>query len=67
MPSVLLQTAMCIDGASYMDAVANGIERAQHEIFIADWWLSPEVLLKRPNGGDKWRLDYLLKKKAAPR
>ena len=47
-----------------MDAVANGIERAQHEIFITDWWLSPEVFLKRPDSGDKWRLDFLLKRKA---
>ena len=54
----------CIDGASYMDAVANGIEKAQSEIFITDWWLSPEVFLKRPGGGDKWRLDFLLKRKA---
>lgn len=54
----------CIDGASYMDAVANGIERARHEIFITDWWLSPEIFLKRPSGGDSWRLDYMLKKKA---
>ncbi|EUB58483.1 Phospholipase D2 [Echinococcus granulosus] len=58
------QILLCIDGASYMDAVANGIERAQHEIFITDWWLSPEVFLKRPDGGDKWRLDFLLKRKA---
>ncbi|KAL5960444.1 Phospholipase D1 [Taenia solium] len=58
------QILLCIDGASYMDAVANGLERAQHEIFITDWWLSPEVLLKRPDGGDRWRLDFLLKRKA---
>ncbi|VDO11174.1 unnamed protein product [Rodentolepis nana] len=50
-----------------MDAVANGIERAQNEIFITDWWLSPEVFLKRPNGGDRWRLDYMLKRKAVIR
>ncbi|KAM7536021.1 hypothetical protein Aperf_G00000096534 [Anoplocephala perfoliata] len=58
------QMLLCIDGASYMDAVANGIEGAKCEIFITDWWLSPEIFLKRPNGGDAWRLDNLLKKKA---
>uniref|UniRef100_A0A5K3F5B2 phospholipase D n=2 Tax=Mesocestoides corti TaxID=53468 RepID=A0A5K3F5B2_MESCO len=55
---------LCIDGASYMDAVADGINQAQHEIFITDWWLSPEIFLKRPGGADKWRLDLLLKRKA---
>ncbi len=54
----------CIDGASYMDAVADGINQAQHEIFITDWWLSPEIFMTRPGGADKWRLDLMLKKKA---
>ena len=54
-----------INGASYMEAVANALENAKEEIFIADWWLSPEIYLKRPiYEGEKWRLDVLLKRKA---
>ncbi|VDL98991.1 unnamed protein product [Schistocephalus solidus] len=55
---------LCIDGAAYMDAVADAIAQAKYEIFITDWWLSPEIFLKRPEGTDKWRLDMLLKRKA---
>ncbi|CAN8023023.1 unnamed protein product [Ixodes persulcatus] len=54
-----------IDGAKYCEAVANAIELAREEIFIADWWLTPEIFLKRPmTHSDRWRLDKLLKKKA---
>ncbi|CAN7993262.1 unnamed protein product, partial [Ixodes hexagonus] len=54
-----------IDGAKYCEAVANAIELAKEEIFIADWWLTPEIFLKRPmTHSDHWRLDKLLKKKA---
>ena len=27
-----------VDAASYMQAVADGMEQAKEEIFIADWW-----------------------------
>lgn len=48
-----------------MLAVADAIEGAKEEIFIADWWLSPEIYLKRPAvDGDYWRLDKLLQRKA---
>ncbi len=47
-----------------MDAVADGINQAQHEIFITDGWLSPQIFMKRPGGADKWRLDLMLKRKA---
>ncbi|KAK4886881.1 hypothetical protein RN001_003152 [Aquatica leii] len=54
-----------VDGAGYMSAVADAISNAKEEIFIADWWLSPEIFLKRPAlNGDYWRLDKLLKRKA---
>ncbi len=53
-----------IDGASYMAAVADAMEAARYEIFIADWWLSPEIFMKRPSAGDYWRLDMILKRKA---
>lgn len=47
-----------------MAAVADAIEAARHEIFITDWFLSPEVCLKRPCSNNQWRLDELLKRKA---
>ncbi|XP_077530546.1 phospholipase D isoform X2 [Haemaphysalis longicornis] len=54
-----------IDGSKYCEAVANAIDLAQEEIFIADWWLTPEIYLKRPVVPDnRWRLDQLLQKKA---
>lgn len=55
-----------MDGASYMEAVADAIDKAKEEVFIADWWLSPEIYMKRPvMDGDYWRLDKLLQRKAA--
>lgn len=54
-----------IDGAPYMSAVADALELAQEEIFITDWWLSPEIYMKRPiTEGEKWRLDRILQRKA---
>lgn len=48
-----------------MSAVADALEDAKEEIFIADWWLSPEIYMKRPMpGGDYWRLDKILQRKA---
>lgn len=54
-----------VDGSGYMSAVADAIQRAKEEVFIADWWLSPEIYLKRPAiEGNYWRLDTLLQRKA---
>ncbi|XP_067674239.1 phospholipase D1-like isoform X2 [Haliotis asinina] len=54
-----------VDASSYFEAVADALEKAKEEIFIADWWLSPEIYLKRPMlEGDKWRLDVILQRKA---
>lgn len=54
-----------VDGSSYMNAVADALEGAKEEIFIADWWLSPEIYMKRPLvHGDYWRLDKILQRKA---
>lgn len=54
-----------VDGSSYMSAVADAMETATEEIYIADWWLSPEIYMKRPAlNGDYWRLDEILKRKA---
>jgi len=54
-----------VDGCSFMSAVADAIESAEEEVMIADWWLSPEIYMKRPVfHGDRWRLDTLLQRKA---
>ncbi|XP_071112498.1 phospholipase D1-like isoform X2 [Haliotis cracherodii] len=54
-----------VDASSYFEAVADALEKAKEEIFIADWWLSPEIYMKRPMvDGDKWRLDVILQRKA---
>lgn len=54
-----------VDAAGYMSAVADAIQGAKEEVFIADWWLSPEIYLKRPAlEGNYWRLDTLLQRKA---
>lgn len=54
-----------VDGKTYMEDVANMLEAAKEEILIADWWLSPEIYMKRPAlAGTTWRLDEILKRKA---
>lgn len=54
-----------VNGKSYMEDVADAMEEAKEEIFITDWWLSPEIFLKRPVvEGNRWRLDCILKRKA---
>ena len=53
-----------VNGQSYMAAVAKGILAAKEEIFITDWWLSPEILLVRPCEDGSMRLDNLLGKRA---
>jgi phospholipase D1/2 len=41
------------------------LEQAQETIYIADWWLSPELFLRRPpHENQEWRLDTLLKRRA---
>lgn len=54
-----------VDGSSYMSAVADALEAANEEIYISDWWLSPEIYMKRPIvEGERWRLDKILQRKA---
>ncbi|XP_061097888.1 phospholipase D1a isoform X2 [Conger conger] len=54
-----------VNGKQYMEDVANALEEAREEIFITDWWLSPEIFMKRPVvEGNRWRLDCILKRKA---
>ncbi|XP_023680183.1 phospholipase D1a [Paramormyrops kingsleyae] len=54
-----------VNGKTFMEDVAEALEAAKEEIFITDWWLSPEIFLKRPVvEGNQWRLDCMLKRKA---
>ncbi|GMR36690.1 hypothetical protein PMAYCL1PPCAC_06885, partial [Pristionchus mayeri] len=54
-----------VDARPFMSQAADMMELAREEIFIADWWLSPEIYMKRPaTEGTKWRLDQILKRKA---
>ncbi|XP_058630844.1 phospholipase D2 [Onychostoma macrolepis] len=57
-------TKWYVNGNGYFSDVADALEQAKEEIFITDWWLSPEVFLKRPATGTYWRLDKILKRKA---
>jgi phospholipase D1/2 len=55
-----------INGVDYYADLADEVERAESKIFITDWWLSPQIYLKRPipvtaTGLDTfWRLDQVL-------
>ncbi|XP_048362891.1 phospholipase D1 [Sphaerodactylus townsendi] len=54
-----------LNAKGYFEDVANAMEAAKEEIFITDWWLSPEIFLKRPVvEGNRWRLDCILRRKA---
>ncbi|XP_050341987.1 phospholipase D2 isoform X2 [Nymphalis io] len=65
-PRAATPVGTLVDGSAYLSAVADAMELAKEEIFIADWWLSPEIYMKRPAlNGDYWRLDTILKRKAA--
>ncbi|KAK7228761.1 hypothetical protein V2G26_000931 [Clonostachys chloroleuca] len=54
-----------VDGRDYFWAVSVALEQAKESIYIADWWLSPELFLRRPPFYNRdYRLDQLLKRKA---
>lgn len=54
-----------VDGRDYMWNVSRAISMARNVIYIHDWWLSPELYLRRPAAiSQKWRLDRLLQRKA---
>ncbi|KAH7357821.1 phospholipase D1 [Plectosphaerella cucumerina] len=54
-----------VDGRDYMWNVSRAISMARDVIYIHDWWLSPELYLRRPPAiSQKWRLDRLLQRKA---
>ncbi|KAJ4164596.1 hypothetical protein LMH87_006264 [Akanthomyces muscarius] len=51
-----------VDGCSYFYAVSQALERAEQSIYILDWWLSPELYLRRPPSKNaQYRLDAMLK------
>lgn len=51
-----------VDGASYFWAVSMALEEAREYIYILDWWLSPELYLRRPPARNaQYRLDAMLK------
>ncbi|KAJ4354154.1 uncharacterized protein N0V89_005887 [Didymosphaeria variabile] len=54
-----------VDGRDYFWALSEALSNAKETIYIEDWWLSPELFLRRPPYyNQEWRLDSLLKKKA---
>lgn len=54
-----------VDGRDYFWAISSAIEMAKDVVFIHDWWLSPELYLRRPaNGNQQFRIDRLLQRKA---
>ncbi|KAK2757869.1 Phospholipase D1 [Arachnomyces sp. PD_36] len=54
-----------VDGRDYMWVVSRAINQAKDVIYIHDWWLSPELYMRRPAAiSQKWRLDRLLRRKA---
>ncbi|KAF9351259.1 hypothetical protein BGX26_010701 [Mortierella sp. AD094] len=57
---------MYVDGKDYFHAISDAIIAAKREIYICDWWLSPELYLRRPpEQNEEFRLDRLLKRKAS--
>ncbi|KAK7998141.1 hypothetical protein PG989_006181 [Apiospora arundinis] len=51
-----------VDGASYFWAVSVALEQARESIYILDWWLSPELYLRRPpSRNEQYRLDHMLR------
>ncbi|EAW14505.1 putative phospholipase D (PLD) [Aspergillus clavatus NRRL 1] len=50
-----------VDGCSYFYAVSKALESAKESIWILDWWLSPELYLRRPPAkNEQYRLDRML-------
>ncbi|EME46326.1 hypothetical protein DOTSEDRAFT_148451 [Dothistroma septosporum NZE10] len=54
-----------VDGRDHMWQVSRAIDNAKDFVYIHDWWLSPELYMRRPAAiSQKWRLDRLLRRKA---
>lgn len=53
------------DARDYLWAVSEALDNAKETIYIAGWWISPELFLRRPPlRNQKWRLDQVLKRRA---
>jgi phospholipase D1/2 len=51
-----------VDACGYMWAVSKALETARESIWILDWWLSPELYLRRPPAkNEQYRIDNMLK------
>ncbi|SCV01872.1 LAME_0G19064g1_1 [Lachancea meyersii CBS 8951] len=54
-----------VDGRDYFWALSEALSMAQDVIFIHDWWLSPELYMRRPvKGNQQFRIDRILKERA---
>ncbi|PTU17859.1 hypothetical protein P175DRAFT_0504612 [Aspergillus ochraceoroseus IBT 24754] len=59
------QVKWYVDALDYLWAVSVALDQAKEVIYIADWWLSPELFLRRPPFQEQeWRLDQVLKRRA---
>ncbi|KAM3163069.1 Phospholipase [Lachancea thermotolerans] len=54
-----------VDGRDYFWALSEALSMAQDVIYIHDWWLSPELYMRRPfKGNQEYRIDRILKERA---
>jgi phospholipase D1/2 len=52
-----------VEGRDYFWNLSRALSMAKESVYIHDWWISPELYLRRP-GDERYRLDNLLKRKA---
>ncbi|KAF8964181.1 hypothetical protein BDZ97DRAFT_1731107 [Flammula alnicola] len=52
-----------VDGRDYFWNLSRAMLLAKESIYIHDWWLSPELQMRRPDK-ERYRLDKLLERKA---
>lgn len=54
-----------VDGRDYFWSLSAALLQAEDVIYIHDWWLSPELYMRRPlHPNQKYRLDRILQEKA---
>ncbi|GMM54837.1 phospholipase D [Maudiozyma humilis] len=54
---------LLVDGRDYFWSLSEALELAKDVIYIHDWWLSPELYLRRPvDAHQEYRIDRMLKK-----
>ncbi|TBU06403.1 phospholipase D2 [Hamiltosporidium magnivora] len=57
-----------IDGKYYFEELYNRIKKSKNQIFMAGWWISPDIYLKRKlfegKLDKKYRIDTILKERA---